>query len=316
MDNSPNPTPRRMTIDSWEAVPPVVPCTYKDCSLSFQNVEDMREHKKSDPDHAYCSRCQRDFFDEDDLTNHKLTSPMHKIVCPYCDLECMSEGGREFHVKIYHPASQNIRCTGCDVFYKNASALIRHLERNLCHNIPVLCKTQQEAQQKAKDNPGKEYVPGFVVSGFQDIPIKVTSPISPGSKQTHDWTAHVFKSEHTGHFMCLCGYEAVLEADIRRHVAVDLRLNKSVCVACGKDFTSTSALVSHAEMATVKCNIRKSDGFSRFITEATSGLVKVDGEMPGGTKRLVAVGVEEAKVAYHGLFGVVAVVRKDKGAFW
>lgn len=110
-----------------------VQCTYPRCSKWFETENDMKYHKKSDPEHFYCKKCNVDCEDWDDLTQHKVKAmepwldgrmkhrkdedepkywkdeddpkhseekdgPMH-IVCEFCGMDFKSFGGRKAHRK-------------------------------------------------------------------------------------------------------------------------------------------------------------------------------------------------------------------------
>lgn len=89
-----------------------VQCTYPECSKWFATEKEMKRHKKDDPDHYYCKRCNLDCLDWDDLVAHKVEkmapwlegkmtpdsgeSPLH-IVCEFCGEDFKSFGGRKAH---------------------------------------------------------------------------------------------------------------------------------------------------------------------------------------------------------------------------
>lgn len=88
-----------------------VKCTYGHCSMRFDTEREMKYHKKNDPEHFYCKRCNVDCVDFEDLTQHKVDmmrpwlekqtrpageSPQH-IVCEFCGKDFKSFGGRKLH---------------------------------------------------------------------------------------------------------------------------------------------------------------------------------------------------------------------------
>ena len=90
-----------------------VQCTYEDCSKWFETEKLMKKHKKDDPAHAYCKRCDVDCLDWEDLTRHKAElmqpwlegkmkdrgpdeHPVH-ITCEFCGEDFKSFGGRKLH---------------------------------------------------------------------------------------------------------------------------------------------------------------------------------------------------------------------------
>lgn len=58
----------------------------------------MKKHKKSDPEHEYCVRCDENFEYEERHLMHKIATEKH-IVCPICGLDFRSEGGRDGHIR-------------------------------------------------------------------------------------------------------------------------------------------------------------------------------------------------------------------------
>lgn len=78
-----------------------IKCTFEDCTQTFISERELRKHKMMDGDHEYCSRCNLDFDDYDDLILHKLQSTRH-IVCPICGEDFKSTGGKEAHFRHVH----------------------------------------------------------------------------------------------------------------------------------------------------------------------------------------------------------------------
>ena len=93
---------------------PSIECTYPDCIMRFHTEKDMKRHKKNDPKHDYCKKCDVDCKDWTELTQHKVEkmapwlqgrmkynhdeSPVH-IVCEFCGEDFKSFGGRDKHRK-------------------------------------------------------------------------------------------------------------------------------------------------------------------------------------------------------------------------
>lgn len=89
-----------------------IECTYDWCQHRFASVKEMKRHKRYDPEHFYCRRCDVDCEDWDDLTRHKVDNmapyvehkkkateddmPAH-IVCEFCGEDFRSFGGRKIH---------------------------------------------------------------------------------------------------------------------------------------------------------------------------------------------------------------------------
>lgn len=73
------------------------PCPYKDCTLGFSKLKDLKSHKSDK--HYYCKRCDVDCEDDEDLLHHKVASDNH-ICCHECGENFRSEGGRDRHLKL------------------------------------------------------------------------------------------------------------------------------------------------------------------------------------------------------------------------
>ncbi|KAK5167591.1 uncharacterized protein LTR77_007290 [Saxophila tyrrhenica] len=139
-----------------------VKCTYDDCMKHFETEKLMKKHKKDDPEHCYCKRCDVDCIDWEDLTLHKVKAmqpwlegkmkdspgeqPDH-IECEFCGEDFKSFGGRRKHRDQYHPADQDITCPGCMLHFTRASQLIEHFEENKCPEIRHL-DYERSVQQK------------------------------------------------------------------------------------------------------------------------------------------------------------------------
>ncbi|KAJ6096108.1 C2H2 finger domain protein [Penicillium sp. IBT 16267x] len=250
----------------------------------------MEHHQKEDINHAYCSLCDQDFDTEEDLGIHKLESNVHHT-CLFCHGEFMDEERRDNHLKFVHPSCQNIRCTGCNGFYRTAASLIRHIEQNRCHKIPVACK-YGVSNRKNNDQAPR--------NGFQNVTFTVTSPESlKPNDLIPTLTVDVPWNKSLGLYICHCGYETSLESPIKRHLMATFHFDEKKCISCDKEFQSTSALVAHLEMAKVRCKIRDTHRFDSFVTKVTKGLIQVQGHLHDGSKRLVALSVEDANVAFY-----------------
>jgi hypothetical protein len=83
------------------------------CGKYFETEKDMKRHKKADPEHYYCKKCDVDCEDWDDLTRHKVKlmepwlggrpadadkddHPVH-ITCEFCGEDFKTFGGRKKH---------------------------------------------------------------------------------------------------------------------------------------------------------------------------------------------------------------------------
>lgn len=108
---------RKVFVDEVMDSPKLnVQCTYEDCGKYFETEKLMKRHKKDDPEHFYCKKCDVDCEDWDDLTRHKVVlmepwlggrpkdktrddCPEH-IVCEFCGEDFKSFGGRKKHREI------------------------------------------------------------------------------------------------------------------------------------------------------------------------------------------------------------------------
>lgn len=125
----------------------MVECTYPNCHQKFDTIKLMKKHKKFAPEHDYCSTCDVDCRNDNELHIHKLMSSRH-IACPICAMEFKSEGGREVHLKQNHPHQQRLVCPGCNVIFTRAHALMAHVEKNECQNIDAEHFDQQRAKRQ------------------------------------------------------------------------------------------------------------------------------------------------------------------------
>lgn len=89
-----------------------VPCNIEGCFQSFDDEKAMKRHKRDDPTHFYCKKCDVDCKDWESLVEHKVEgmapwvecradrrpegNPPH-IVCEFCGEDFKSMGGRLQH---------------------------------------------------------------------------------------------------------------------------------------------------------------------------------------------------------------------------
>ncbi|RMZ88744.1 hypothetical protein DV736_g4025, partial [Chaetothyriales sp. CBS 134916] len=66
--------------------PELVKCTYDNCNFYFATEKEMIRHKKNDPDHFYCHKCNEDFENDTEYMIHQILSVKH-TVCPSCGME-------------------------------------------------------------------------------------------------------------------------------------------------------------------------------------------------------------------------------------
>lgn len=146
-------------------------CTFKGCAASFDNLKDLRKHKRNADEHEYCSKCDEDFDNWDDFVAHKASSKEH-ISCKFCGEDFKTNSGRDRHIKQVsliarvvstvtpfirsyaqisslcnedetvadlpvqvHPVDQNLTCIGCGEKFVRAAALVDHLEMGRCKKI-------------------------------------------------------------------------------------------------------------------------------------------------------------------------------------
>ncbi|GLA15895.1 hypothetical protein AnigIFM62618_002452 [Aspergillus niger] len=121
-----------------------VPCTYKDCSGVFGSEWDMKRHKVNE--HDYCKRCDEDFQDDEYLLLHKIKSDKH-IVCVVCGIDFRSEGGRDLHTRQQHRTPQSLTCYGCGQRFRQAGAMVNHVESGDCPNIPLSSLLQEQSKR-------------------------------------------------------------------------------------------------------------------------------------------------------------------------
>ena len=82
-------------------------CSFNSCKASFQTEGELRQHKLTKPDHAYCLICDHDFVDATSL---------------------------RMHVVQRHPQPQELHCPGCGEVFHRFAGLIGHWEGNCCGN--------------------------------------------------------------------------------------------------------------------------------------------------------------------------------------
>ena len=89
-----------------------IKCTYPACQKRFDSEKEMKYHKRDDPEHDYCKKCNVDCDDWEGYLQHKIDAmtpwldkrtqptegvqPMH-IVCEFCGADFKSWGARKTH---------------------------------------------------------------------------------------------------------------------------------------------------------------------------------------------------------------------------
>ncbi|KAF2156619.1 hypothetical protein K461DRAFT_272678 [Myriangium duriaei CBS 260.36] len=154
-----------------------IKCTYDRCDQWFENEKEMKRHKKFDPQHHYCSKCDYDAVDWDDLLQHKVEvmaetiynhrpgEKMHlkHLVCEFCGTDFKNLDARMNHRRYDHQGDQQILCAGngpvidagtgewihdyCNQFFFRASDLVHHYERGYCQFVDA-STFQKERQHK------------------------------------------------------------------------------------------------------------------------------------------------------------------------
>ncbi|EME47889.1 hypothetical protein DOTSEDRAFT_69724 [Dothistroma septosporum NZE10] len=167
----------------------IVKCDYPylECDKLFKTEKEMKQHKHKEPDHFYCSKCEKldnkkrddgikagityppkkpaqfDFEDWDAFSVHKVDAmapfvegrqkptddnPPPHITCEFCGEDFKSFGGRKRHRADMHPADQGVECPGCKQRFVRAHTMIRHIEHNQCPNIRPLEFYREISQKK------------------------------------------------------------------------------------------------------------------------------------------------------------------------
>ncbi|KAK5049068.1 hypothetical protein LTR84_005491 [Exophiala bonariae] len=111
-----------------------IKCTYANCFKHFDTKKAMIAHKKRDPDHSYCERCDVDCDDDMLYFIHQLGSQAHNC-CPVCGTEFHSVAARDIHVEQMHRQSQKLECVGCNSRFTSAASLMFHIEQDECRVI-------------------------------------------------------------------------------------------------------------------------------------------------------------------------------------
>ena len=76
-----------------------VKCTYPSCTRAFRSVREMKNHKRNDPEHDYCNKCDVDCDSWDDFVEHKANAnPKVHIACLHCGQDFKSIPGRNRHI--------------------------------------------------------------------------------------------------------------------------------------------------------------------------------------------------------------------------
>lgn len=83
----------------------------------FDTLEAMKLHKKYDPEHFYCKKCDFDAEDWEDLTNHKIEN-----MAPYLE-------GVEGKVKKFDEDLKHIACEFCGEDFKSFGGRKRHRQQ-------------------------------------------------------------------------------------------------------------------------------------------------------------------------------------------
>jgi len=92
----------------------LIPCTFPECNARFESESLLKRHKKTTPEHDYCTVCDEDFEDDQAYLVHKIESSKH-IVCPICSKDFRSEEGQRLHLKQVCITLTHTYCNGADM---------------------------------------------------------------------------------------------------------------------------------------------------------------------------------------------------------
>ena len=104
------------------------PCSFHFCKESFQTEDELRQHKATKSDHAYCLICDHDFPDAASV---------------------------RMHVVQRHPQAQELHCPGCDEVFHRFASLIGHWEGNSCENPNYSAAKLHERREEQLDFAAK-----------------------------------------------------------------------------------------------------------------------------------------------------------------
>ncbi|RMZ75364.1 hypothetical protein DV738_g5528, partial [Chaetothyriales sp. CBS 135597] len=157
-----------------------VKCTYDGCNFYFATEKEMIRHKKKDPDHFYCQKCDEDYDDDTEYMIHQILSPRH-TVCPSCGMEFKSASGRDRHS---HAASQRLPCRGCGMNFTRAASLMQHIEKDQCR---VIRRRDFECERAERSVMKDAFVQALGVPPERRSTMlsSIRSPSSAGSGSAH-----------------------------------------------------------------------------------------------------------------------------------
>lgn len=193
-------------------------CTYQDCFRYFSSEKDMKTHKRKEPSHEYCHKCDVDCEDDSDLLIHMIESGKHSkfltltssISTRLTSASCVSyvwnrvqkqRWSRISHspgkprfvhhccqvglTKCWiqtHQQSQNLKCIGCGEKFARAAGLMQHIENGECTVITQEIFQRRRAEKAiTKDAWAAQLQPDLA----QNIPRGNISTFSDATSTEH-----------------------------------------------------------------------------------------------------------------------------------
>ena len=133
-------------LDSIRAVP----CTIEGCYQSFDSDKQMRYHKRDDPDHFYCYKCNVDIEPQTwaAFVEHKV-----EAMAPW--IECRKDRRPE-------GSPQHLVCEFCGEDFKSLGGRLRH--RDMVCRLHFLTGCRMAAADSTKETPSRT---GYCVPWLQ-----------------------------------------------------------------------------------------------------------------------------------------------------
>ncbi|KAK6543068.1 hypothetical protein TWF694_006993 [Orbilia ellipsospora] len=268
----------------------------------FESYADLIEHKVQEG-HHYCKKCDEDFKDRDDLELHLFNSNKH-ITCYLCCKEFKSESGLSLHMKNMHQnraAQDNVpmsMCPQCHESFATKSALLQHLEGNLCPGglrRDQVWKLIDEIQKEIKDGNSQPFrgfeggsTSGWSTNGVQGPPAggnaarfdKIYDSEKASTKPVPEEKANIdieWYDSARRQWVCphrSCRKKFVHPSSLEQHLSSGAHAAKSfLCPGCKKKFQSSSAMSQHMESG--QCRITSMPESSR-IREVFDASIRPD----------------------------------------
>ncbi|KAF3908606.1 hypothetical protein AA313_de0200413 [Arthrobotrys entomopaga] len=257
----------------------------------FESYTDLIEHKIQEG-HHYCKKCDEDFKDRDDLELHLFNSNKH-ITCYLCSKEFKSESGLTLHMKNMHQnriAKDKVpmsMCPQCHESFATKSALLQHLEGNLCPGglrRDQVWKVIDQIQKEIRDGNNLPFLGlgsggdnGWPTNGGQGPPAggntarydkiydaekALTKPVPEVSADLDvNWYDSARRQWVCPHRQCRKKF--VYPSSLEQHLNSGTHAAKSFfCPGCKKKFPSSSAMSQHMESG--QCRITAMPEHSRI----------------------------------------------------